>query len=78
MRTGPQVWPGPVRLDGRPVEPVEAFDLLADMMLNVVTASLGDPKQRQVLMERWAVFVEDVEEEAGVVGRSTGERGLPN
>ena len=46
-----------------------AFDLLSDVLLNLVTAARTDPEYRDALMGRVLAFVSDLEEEVREVER---------
>ena len=54
---------------GLPVEPGAAFDLLSDVLLNLVTAARNDTKYRDALMGRVLALVADLEEEVREVER---------
>ena len=54
---------------GLPAEPGVAFDLLSDVLLNLVTAARKDPEYRDALMGRALAFVSDLEEEVREVER---------
>lgn len=47
---------------GLPAEPGVAFDLLSDVLLNLVTAARHDPQYRDTLMGRALALVSDLEE----------------
>lgn len=47
---------------GLPAEPGVAFDLLSDVLLNLVTAARHDPQYRDALMGRALALVSDLEE----------------
>ena len=54
---------------GLPAEPGVAFDLLSDVLLNLVTAARQDPVYRNALMGRALALVSDLEEEVREVER---------
>jgi hypothetical protein len=54
---------------GLPAEPGVAFDLLSDVLLNLVTTARKDPQYRDALMGRALAFVADLEEEVREVER---------
>lgn len=60
----------PIGVDGLPVEPTTAFDLLADLLLNVVTAAQASPTTRRAICERAQVFMADLE---GEVFQASGQ-----
>ncbi|GMV43451.1 MAG: hypothetical protein AMXMBFR64_51670 [Myxococcales bacterium] len=54
---------------GLPAEPGVAFDLLSDVLLNLVTAARHDPQYRDALMGRALALVSDLEEAVREVER---------
>ena len=54
---------------GLPVEPGAAFDLLSDVLLNLVNAACHDPQYRDALMGRVLALVADLEDEVREVER---------
>ncbi len=59
----------PTSTFGLPAEPAVAFDLLSDVLLNLVTAARTDPVYRDALMGRALALVADLEEEVREVER---------
>lgn len=59
----------PTSCFGLPAEPGVAFDLLSDVLLNLVTAARQDPEYRDALMGRALALVADLEEEVREVER---------
>lgn len=54
---------------GLPAETGVAFDLLSDVLLNLVTAARKNPQYRDALMGRVLALVADLEEEVREVER---------
>ncbi len=54
---------------GLPAEPGVAFDLLSDVLLNLLPAARKAPEYRDALMGRALAFVSDLEEEVREVER---------
>jgi len=59
----------PTDRSGLPVEPGLAFDLLSDLLLNLITTARQDPQYRDALMGRALVLIADLEEEIREVER---------
>ena len=54
---------------GLPAEPGVAFDLLSDVLLNLVAAARRDPQYRDALMGRTLALLADLEDEVREVER---------
>ncbi len=59
----------PTSTFGLPAEPGVAFDLLSDVLLNLVAAARRDPQYRDALMGRTLALVADLEDEVREVER---------
>lgn len=53
----------PMTAGGLPAEPGEAFDLLSDLVVNMLTLAHRDPTVRDALVSRAVTLCEDIEDE---------------
>ena len=65
----PPAFEEPTDRSGLPADPGLAFDMLSDVLLNMVTVARKNTHQRDVLMGRVLTLIADLEEEAREVER---------